>query len=81
MNTRFIAGLALTALITVPTLAGAQTSSTMSSTTTKPMTGSSSKTMTKKKSSMKSAHKAKAGQAQSTSPGAPNYSGSSGTGH
>ena len=85
MLNRSIAGLVLAAFIAVPTIAGAQ----MSSSTPKP--SGTPKATSFKKSLKKAAHgtpamssstthSAKSGQAQSTDPGAPNYTGSSGTG-
>ncbi len=83
MISRTLVGLALAALIAAPSIASAQSPAPMGSgmkmkSSMKTTAKSNSKAL--KKETMASKHPKKAGEAQSTVPGSPTYSGSSGTG-
>ena len=92
MITRSFAAAALTALVAIPSIAGAQMSTPKPAMMGSPSAMGTPKPTSFKKSLKKSTkttppmpssttHAMKSGPAQSTDPGAPNYSGSSGTGH
>ena len=80
MISRSIAGLALAALIAVPSIAGAQSSPMPMGSGMKMKSSMKKTTKSLKKETVASKHPKKAGQTESTVPGSPTYSGSSGTG-